>query len=92
MTEEFEAALPRHEASLIIEHQPHKAVYETVEGWIEEPFSYSWPSEAEKQKAIDTNQVWTLQWYPDTPVGFYCVAAASLEAALKHARAIEESE
>lgn len=27
------------------------------------------PSQEEKQKAIDTNSMWKLQWYPDSPVG-----------------------
>lgn len=40
-------------------------------------------SEEEKQKALDTGEIWTLQWYPETPVGFICVAASSLTVLLK---------
>jgi len=73
--------LPKHEAGLTIEHQPHKANYETVEEWARTCEDFV--SEEERQKAISTDQLWTLQWYPATPIGFHCVAASSLEAILK---------
>lgn len=37
-------------------------------------------SPEEKQRCADTNTIWTLQWYPDTPVGFYVVHASTFEA------------
>jgi len=40
--------------------------------------STDWVSEEEKQKCIETNRVWTLHWYPDTPVGFYSLSASTL--------------
>lgn len=45
-----------------------------------------WVSEEEKTKALATNSVWTLQWYPDTPVGFCCIRASSLAAIVKYLR------
>lgn len=58
----------------------------------------SWASEEEKAKAIAENSVWTLQWYPMTPVGFCQVGASTLKecinAALKKPSAmtlLEES-
>ena len=44
-----------------------------------------WPSEEERQKAIRENSVWTIQWYPNTPIGFNCVAASTFEAAARYA-------
>lgn len=41
-----------------------------------------WVSESERDKALGLNQVWTLQWYPDTPVGFHIMRASSLAALL----------
>ncbi len=38
-----------------------------------------WVSEDEKRRAIETNSVWQIQWYPETPVGFNCLIASSLE-------------
>ena len=47
----------------------------------------SWVSEEERQKAIRENSVWTIQWHPETPVGFYCVGASTFEAAARAALA-----
>lgn len=44
--------------------------------------SVDWVSEEEHQKAIEQDSVWCLQWYPETPVGFYRIGASSLEALL----------
>lgn len=38
-------------------------------------------SPEERQRCIDTNTLWSLQWYPQTPVGS-CVIHASSYAAL----------
>lgn len=48
---------------------------------------WGWISPEERQKAIDTNSWWTLQWYPETPVGFCIISASSLEALLAAAEA-----
>jgi hypothetical protein len=44
-----------------------------------------WASEDERLKAIAENSVWTIQWYPTTPVGFCCVGASTFEAAARAA-------
>jgi hypothetical protein len=54
----------------------HKAVERGILG------SDEWVSEEEKQRAIETNSVWSLQWYPETPVGFHSLLASSLEAVI----------
>lgn len=77
---------PRHAAGMSISHNEHKNVYETVEQYIR-PFGAQDPddsfvSEEERQKAIETNELWEIHWYPDTPVGFYRVRASTFEAAL----------
>ena len=84
---------PKHYASLHLEHNPHKAYYLTVsESVRDQDHGFrddDWISEEQKQKAINTNDVWTLQWYPDTPVGFYIKSAADLEALLEYCNAME---
>lgn len=78
------AALPRHKAGLKIEHNPHHADYVTVAGWIEARHLISddsepdWPSPEARQRAIDTNDVWVMLWYPDTLVGHMEAAAPTL--------------
>lgn len=43
-----------------------------------------WVSDAERQRAIETESWWNLHWYPDTPVGSYSMSAASLPALIEH--------
>ncbi len=76
--------LPRH-INVTIEHQPHATSYQTVKEWLAE-----YPGEfedADRAQMVETGEVWTIQWYPNTPVGFEIVAAASLERALELANA-----
>ena len=76
--------LPKHAAALYLTHNDHKGVYESIEdhyGYLED---CDWVSPEEKLKAIELDSVWELQWYPDTPIGSYYVAASSLEAIQKH--------
>ena len=81
---------PKHEASLHLTHNEHKACYMTVQQSIDAgDHGYaagSWISEEQKQKAIASNECWTLQWYPDTPIGFCLLSAADLEPLLEAAR------
>lgn len=77
---------PKHEASLHLTHNQHKAYYRTVQQSIDDDdHGYQddcWISEKEKQKAIETNDCWSLQWYPRTPNGFCMLSAYSLTALL----------
>jgi hypothetical protein len=67
----------------------HAVNYMTAADYFEgsPDWDYGWISPEEREKAIANNSVWTLQWYPDTPVGFLLMrastAAAVLAAALK---------
>lgn len=82
-------ALPAHKCGLCIEHNQHRNDYQTVAAWLEDREALgtgpNWVSAEERQRAIDTGEVWEIQWYPQTPVGFYHVAASTLAAALKAA-------
>jgi len=79
---------PKHLA-LILTHNDHLLVYQTVERSIElGDHGYDcWVSEEQREKAIATNDCWTLQWYPDTPVGFCILSAADLDVLLAAALA-----
>ncbi len=71
----------------------HTPNYVNAQRWADEYGEYRgddddrihWVSEEERQKAIRENSVWTIQWYPDTPVGFCCVGASTFEAAATYA-------
>lgn len=74
--------LPPHKCGLYLEHNAHRDVYESVEDAVEE-LGASWVSPGERNRALQTGEIWTLQWYPETPVGFNLIAASSLEALRK---------
>jgi hypothetical protein len=86
--------LPKHKASLTLTHNDHKDYYESVKQNIErEHPSYDkedFISEEDMQKCIDTNELWKLQWYPDTPIGSYTVLGSTLEIVLQRALEIEK--
>lgn len=74
--------LPKHLA-ICIEHNPHKCYYETVEQhFADRP--QKWVSEEDRQLCVANDDVWTVQYYPDTPIGFYCAAGSSLEIVLDY--------
>ncbi len=81
---------PPHKGAMHITHNDHKSQYQTAEEWVlddeaDPKTQYAhWISEDERAKAIATDSIWTLQWYPDTPVGFCCVAASSFEALMEY--------
>ena len=69
--------LPPHKCGLYLEHNAHKDVYYTVEQHYNPD---DFVSMDEWDKAVREDSVWTLQWYPVTPIGFHLIAASSLEA------------
>ena len=60
----------------------HACNYMTAQQWAHDGDypAEDWVSEAERDKALATNSVWSIQWYPDTPVGFCRLHASSLDA------------
>lgn len=66
--------------------------YETVAEAVEQgSFGYTeecWVSEAERLRAIESNDCWLLQWYPISPGGFYVMAAHSLDVLLEAAKKV----
>jgi len=86
IVDQFSALLPKYACSMSITHNDHLGVYETVAQQVSDG---SWVtrsdfvSDAECERAIETNELWAIQWYPDTPVGFYKRFASTLEALLE---------
>ena len=75
----MDIAFPRHEAGLSLNHNDHKNIYQPAAEWIAENDWCDWKDEDAKQRAVATNEIWTLQWYPNTPVGFIALAAPTLQ-------------
>lgn len=74
-------------SSLHITCNDHKTNCQTAKEAIEEGQWFSpddFVSPEEMQKSIATNTIWSLQWYPHTPVGFCVLYASSFQAILDH--------
>lgn len=88
--------LPIHEASLSITHNPNRDYYLTVRQFVEQECdrwgedTWQWQSDEAKQRAIDTNELWEMHWYPLTPISFYKIAAPSLSELLAFALTFDE--
>ena len=83
---------PNHKAGLYLTHNQHKDYYETVEEHVNEYVNMDkeyFVSEEDYQKCVDTNELWELQWYPETPIGFHKVIGSSLEIVLQRAMEIQ---
>jgi hypothetical protein len=85
----IENKLPKHKCGLFLTHNEHKNIYQTAEEYIKNEDHTTWESEEHKQKAINTNEIWTLQWYPETPIGFYEISAPTLEDLLNFTKRVE---
>lgn len=77
---------PEHKCGLHLSHNEHRDVYEIVQDYYE-PDDFI--SSTDRQKCIDNNDCWKLQWYPDTPIGFHRVIGSSLELVIAEALIIE---
>ena len=81
--------LPKHKCELTLSHNAHKSIYETVESYAD---AQDFISETEYLLACDKDELWEIQWYPDTPVGFYRACASSLNNLKELVKLIEERE
>jgi len=86
--------LPEHKCGLYLSHNEHRDYYEPVATWLENYESMGggpqWKDDEAKQRAIDTDECWVLQWYPETPIGCCQIAAPTLEEVLDLARESKE--
>jgi hypothetical protein len=78
MIEELEKLLPAHKASLHLIHNQHKSFYEPITQYLEDREDRYEDVELNRQ-CIEADSIWDLQWYPNTPVGFYFVYGPTLQ-------------
>lgn len=76
-----EPYLPVH-MTLSIHHNEHKVYHESILDYLDND-RLDWVSDEERALAIELDSVWEVQWYPSNSVGFYTLAASSLEALLR---------
>ncbi len=82
---------PKHKCGLHLTHNEYKDYYTPLTDAIEQEGNDEW-IEGEREKSLLTGDIWILQWYPETPVGFYRVVGSTLEAVLKAAQDIERKQ
>lgn len=80
--------LPKHKAALFISHNEHKNYYQTAAECADRDPA-EWKSEEQKKRAIQTDEIWTMQWYPETPIGFHVIAAPTLEELIEFANELD---
>ena len=73
---------PDHKGELTVTHNGHTVSYQTLRDYLIEHASLHELSDEEVQECIAADSVWEIQWYPDTPVSFFFVAASTFEKAL----------
>lgn len=75
---------PKHTASMHITHNDHKSNYQSLDEYLTDNSElFTLESEEARARAVATDEIWVLQWYPDSPVGFCIVAAPTFEEALR---------
>jgi len=83
---------PKHDCELSITHNSHKSNYETVQDLILEAkiTPDDFVSEQEMNLCIEHNELWEIQWYPNTPVGFHIIYGYTLESILNKANECDD--
>lgn len=64
-----------------LEHNEHKAVYESILLHLRENDIHM--TQEDRDECVRTDELWSLFWHPDTPVGSCCVYAPTLERLLE---------
>lgn len=85
-----------HKGGLIVTIDDHVSSYMTVADYVAEyaamqshEYDY-WVSDEQRDKAIAEDRLVEVQWYPDTPVGFYRAAGADIEVVVAYALKVAE--
>lgn len=74
---------------LVITINGHKSVYETVEKYLDMARDYDIKLEVYK-KMIELDTIIEIQFYPDTPIGFYKIYHYDFNLAIEEALRIKE--
>jgi hypothetical protein len=80
--------LERCKCGVYLEVNKHRDVYETVEEAIDY-ICYQNKDEIDedtKTRMLETGEIYSLQFYPDTPIGFYVTYGTSLEEVVSKAK------
>lgn len=82
---------PLHKCEMTLTHNEHRNSYQTAAQYLD----HEWPhllfrDRAARQRCVDTDELWCLQWYPDTPVGYFAIAAPTFAEVMAWAADIQK--
>ena len=66
-----------------LSHNRHKVYYESVAEYLARDADLYETSPEDEAAMVATDEIWELQWYPRTPIGFNLVVAPTLERVLE---------
>lgn len=83
----LEELITRCKGSVGLEINPHRDSYMSVRDWRAEQYAGPWREcvPCLDGTSDDATSIIVLQFYPDTPIGFYLVVAPTLDMALRYA-------
>ena len=85
---------PKHNFGLYLTHNEHRDCSMTAAEYLADcetrECAANWIDDTDKRRAIETDEIWELQWYPRTSISFYRVAASSLDNLLAFALEVEK--
>lgn len=86
----FLALLPAHKCELIITHNGHRNSYVSVAEYVaRNDGPENFVSQEDYELAIKGDELWEIQWYPETPIGSYIVYGTTLENALAATKGVK---
>jgi hypothetical protein len=74
--------LPPHYC-LSIQHNEHKATYTSINDYLNEDYVKECISYEEAHLCLQKDEIWEVQLYPNTPIGFYKTCASTLREAIR---------
>ena len=83
----------RGKTGLTLSFNDHSSSYYTAKEAVEYDWYdwMDWISEEEKALALGGNSVWTVQWYPRTPISFEAYGASSLSALIDFVKGLKNA-
>ena len=83
--------LPQNKFGLTLEQNPQKTQFISVGQWLDvrDETGPDFENDEAREQAISTEELWVLQWFPDSSAGSYYIAAPSLEGVLRYAEMLK---
>lgn len=87
LASQFAAALPVHSVTLHIVHNQHRSYYQSARDYLLTPHGREadpgdFVDADDYERCLAGDELWEIQWYPNTPIGFVCVFGSTLARAM----------